>query len=179
MTGDAAGFDFVRLERDLIRAARKALAEARRAHPRETICAFSLYSDEGAMTVCPAIDFASARDQRIAQTPEYVSDMTFAPAEWALESVGAEDEFDAICKRLSDHVGAHPRQFGRFRRALFATCVDALAQLRERRAVRASCLLVFAVSDATPSPSLDGARFVRLNPGHPATAYRAWLRASC
>jgi Domain of unknown function (DUF4303) len=172
-------FDFERLQRDLIRASKQALAEAKESHPREQICAFALYSDEGAMTVCPSIDFASARAARLTKTPAYPADMTFATAEWALESVGADPAFDKICKRLSDHLDAHPRGFVPFKRALFETCVDALATLRAKRVVPADCLLVFAVSDGDPSPRIDAARFARLNPGQPALlgTYRAWLRA--
>lgn len=172
-------FDFDRLQRDLIRASKQAIAEAKRTHPREQICAFGLYSDEGAMTVCPSIDFASARAARLKKTPEYPADMTFATAEWALESVGGEAIFDKVCERLSDHLEDHPRGFAPFRRALFDTCVDALATLRTKRVVPAECLLVFAVSDSTPAPRTDAARFARLNPGQPKllATYRGWLRA--
>lgn len=171
-------FDFERLQRDLVRASKQALAEAKRAKPREVVCAFALYSDEGAMTVCPAIDFVSARTARLKDT-EFPDDMTFAPAEWALESVGAEAAFDKICARLADHLEANPRGFTGFRRALFDTCVEALAELRSKRALPADGMLVFAVSDAAPSPRTDAARFARLNPGQPAllARYRAWLRA--
>lgn len=171
-------FDFERFRRDLAGAAKKALAEARREHPGETICAFALYSDDGAMTVCPAIDFASAREGRLSESPDHAADMKFATAEWALEAFGADVAFDKLSKRLAAHLAAHPRGFARFRRTLFETCVDALATLRDNKVVRGDCMLVFTVSDGTPMPRRDGAWFARLNPGLQAEvkAYRAWLR---
>lgn len=173
-------FDFPRLRRDLVRASKRAIAEAKRARPREAICAYAIYSDAGAMTACPSLDFVASRDERIAGSPDFAGDMTFATAEWALESVGARVAFENICDRLRAYLEAHPRGFARFRRALFDTCVDALDDLRRARAVPRDALLLFAVSDSAPSVRRDAQYFARLNPDAPratAARYRAWLRA--
>lgn len=169
-------FDFDRLQRDLVRASKRALAEVKRTHSRDEICAFALYSDDGAMTVCPSIDLASARVARLAGSPDFPGDAMFAPAEWALESVGADDAFDKLSERLANHRAANPKGFASWKRDLFATCVDALAALRDGRTVRPECLLLFAVSDAAPTRA-DRTRFARLNPDQPALleAYRAWI----
>ncbi|MBS2030195.1 MAG: DUF4303 domain-containing protein [Deltaproteobacteria bacterium] len=46
--------DFELLQTEIVATCRQAFRDIRVAHPNEEICAFALYSDDGAMTVCPA-----------------------------------------------------------------------------------------------------------------------------
>ncbi len=173
-------FDFAALRTRIIDASVRALAEVRRQHPGDPVCAFALYSDEGAMTVCPAMDLASARAARLAGDPDDAADAAFSPAEWALESVGAERAFNAICDEVGDHVSTHPEQFEAFRDALFETCLQALEVLRDRAVFGrgADVLLQFAVSDAELRPRLELRRLTRLmGPRSPhVAAFRRWIR---
>lgn len=157
-------FDFDDLRARLVAASTRALAEVRRRYRADPVCAFALYSDDGAMTVCPAMDLTSARAARIAGDPAHAADTTYAPPEWALESVGAERAFDAICERLSDHLDAHPREFRAFKAALFETCLQALEELRDGGRFRGGpeVLLMFAVSDGDLRPTVEVARLRRL-----------------
>lgn len=47
----ASNDEFVRLIKE---SAKRCFSELRSANPEEKFCAFALYSDEGAMTVCPS-----------------------------------------------------------------------------------------------------------------------------
>jgi hypothetical protein len=150
----ARSFDFAALKRRLVAASRMAFKEVCTTHPDDEVSAFALYSDEGAMTVCPAFDLASSDPQD--------PDARFSPAEWALEAVGAEDEFEAICETVGRGV-ARAASFAKFKARLFETCIGALETLRRDGDLQLCVLVMFAVSDAEWNPASERRVFQRLN----------------
>lgn len=175
-TTDVAAFDFTALREQIVSACREAFAEVRRAYPDDSICAFALYSDDGAMTVCPAFDLASALALRLAKDDDPAYE--FCPPEWKLEGFGARDSFARICTTAREFVmQVQDDDFAAFRSELFETCLRALEQLRGEGALGGpEVLVLFAVSDCDPDPAEEILRVERLN-GTSARAadYRRWV----
>lgn len=142
----------------------------------------SLYSDDGAVTVCPSINTAAhlAKTQR--DHPDDAMVYKFATPEWRFEMIWADAEFDAICDRVRGHVmtqdgsDALPRrEFAKFRGALFEPCLRGLESLRRERAFK-DVLLVYAVSEMNFSIRTELARIKRLNPKPVVDEFWAWTR---
>lgn len=185
-SGKDLRFDFAALERKIVAATLQVFGDVARAYPEESVCAFALYSDDGAVTVCPAFELSSHRAARIAaDADENETDVvTFSPAEWALEGFGGE-VFNDICTAVRTHVleevcegsvgllelavGLHLQRFGdafrRFRAELFETCVRTLERLRADGAFDAypRLLILFAVSDTDPVAEDEIRMLKRLN----------------
>jgi hypothetical protein len=192
-TPDGSGkdrpFDFAALEQKIVAATLQAFGEVARAHPDESVCAFALYSDDGALTVCPAFDLASRRAARIARAndEDEADCYTFAPAEWALEGFGGA-AFNDICTALRtwvvEEVGdlllawqADGDAFVAFRAQLFETCIRVLERLRAEGAFDAypDLLLLFAVSDSDPVVEDELRMLKRLNGDSPYVAqFHRW-----
>jgi hypothetical protein len=140
-------FNFAALEVQVRKAARLAFQEVASAHPEDQLCAFALYSDDGAMTVCPSINTTSHLAAMQRQHPGE-SPLRMAPA---------------------------PRGFATFKRALFETCLRVLETLRKDR-LFAGVMLVFAVSDTDSSARRELAMIKRLNDKAVVDEFRRWTK---
>ena len=89
--------DFENLKLEIESAAKKAFTEMVEEHGNENIYAFALYSDDGAMTMCPATNTVEHIKNADPDDIEYYK---FEPAEWKYEMKGADNEFDQISKSL-------------------------------------------------------------------------------
>lgn len=170
--------DFGKLQTEIEAASRQAFRDVARAHPAETICAFALYSDEDAITVCPAFDLAARREARIVANQD-VEVETFCTPEWALEAFGAREAFAAICTTARTHVtalGSDEQAHAAFRDELFETCKRALENLRAEGVIGADLLVMFAVSDSSPTEEDEIRMMERLNGTSPYVAqFRRWV----
>src|SRR5689334_17103857 len=93
-------FDFAALEVEIRKAAKRAFQEVASAHPEEQLCAFALYSDDGAMTVCPSINTAQHLAAMQRKYPDEAPYYKFATPEWKYEATGADEAFRAICEKV-------------------------------------------------------------------------------
>lgn len=156
-------FDFDNLAIKIEAATRKAFQEIVADHADEGIYAFALYSDEGAMTVCPSTntkEFLATAPQR--DLVYY----TFEPAEWRYEADGADKEFNKICNELYDAIEADfpedddedsddddedDEEFLEFQQTLYQTCIAVLLKLKQedffRKLVGRDIFLMFSVTD--------------------------------
>lgn len=174
--------DLPGLEEKIASAVRRAFRDFARAHPKDRPCAFALYSDDGAMTVCPAFDLATKRDGRLAEHPDDADWYTFGTAEWALEGFGADDAFEKICTTVRTHVLKldDDAAFIAFKRALFEACIRVLERLRADGAFDAfpNLLVMFAVSDGDPVIKDELRMMRRLNGNSPwVKQYRRWTKS--
>lgn len=194
----AKPFDFAALEVQIRKAARRAFEEVAAAHPEEHLCAFALYSDDGAMTVCPSINTTKHLEARQRQYPNDAAYYKFAPAEWKYEAEGADAAFRAICERVRIQALAFegvsaanaktlagvsplrprtpPRGFATFKRTLFETCLRVLESLRSDRSF-AGVTLVFAVSDTDSTARSQLAMIRRLNDEPVVDEFRRWTKS--
>lgn len=174
--------DFQQFAHQLTQATQAAFTELLARHPTEEFYSFALYSDEGALTVCPA---ANTLAHLAAQPLENQPYAKFEPAEWHYELVGADAQFDALCRQLSAQAleddFAEPDGFEQFRQQLYATCVAVLDALRQQcffdEAAGRPVFLLFSVSDSD-TPVEELAQVVsRLNHNAYRDEYLAWLRS--
>lgn len=177
-------FDFAELQADLESASKLALAEISTAYPDEVLCAFSLYSDSGAMTACVTVNTVSNLKRHQDENPDDQAYYKFSPAEWHYELQGAQDEVSQICRRLYAAVidNEDEEWLERFRESLFETCVKALENLRNEGVfshLGSDFLLVFAVSDSDPDPMVELANLSRLNSEANINELKAWQQTWC
>lgn len=175
----AMPFDFQHFQQHLTQATRDAFLELLAAYRAEGFYSFALYSDEGALTVCPS---ANTLAHLTAQPPEDLPYAKFEPAEWAYEMRGAEAQFDELSRQLRTHVldeALAEEAFEQFRQQLYATCVAVLDELRQQRffdqAAGREVFLLFSVSDSD-TPAAELVQLVKhLNHNAYRDEYLAWL----
>ena len=173
--GSAAVFDVQCFQQDLAAAARAALAEVAARAPHDPIRAFALYTDSGAMTVCPAMAPASYFARIAEEEPDDVDYYRFTPAEWPYEAEGAQAEFWALCSQLRAHLKRlSPDGFEPFKARLLDTCEQCVRALRDEHDPSADFLWLVAVSDDTEPASVCVPRVQRLNAPLIAQAFAAW-----
>jgi hypothetical protein len=197
MLASPTPFDFAALEVEIRRAAKQAFDEVASAHPDEQLCAFALYSDDGAMTVCPSINTVQHLARMQSKYPDEAPYYKFAPPEWKYEATGADAAFGAICLQVRTQALAFegvtaeaartlagvsplrmapaPPGFDDFKSELFETCVRVLESLRADP-LFAGVLLVFAVSDSDPSVESELAMIERLNDEAVVSEFRTWTK---
>ena len=142
--------DFEILKQQIETAAKKAFLEMYEKHGAEQIYSFALYSDEGAMTVCPATNTLPMLDEDDDDLLYY----KYEPAEWTYEMEGANDDFNEICTRLRselDQNSENDEWFEDFRTRLYTACIEVLEKLKNenffRQITGRDIFLIFTVSD--------------------------------
>ena len=172
-----SNFDFPRFERDLLDAARAALVEVSARVPDDPIRAFALYTDAGAMSVCPAMASASHFAGMAAEEPDDADYYRFTPAEWSHEGEGAAAAFDGLSRRLRMHLKHLPSTgFAPFKARLLDACEQCVQTLRTESRAQAGegFLWLVAVSDENEPATLLVPRMQRLNAPSIAQAFAAW-----
>lgn len=142
--------DFEILKQQIEAAAKKAFLEMYEKHGAEQIYSFALYSDEGAMTVCPATNTLQMLDEDDEDLLYY----KYEPAEWTYEMEGANDDFNEICTRLRselDQNSENDEWFEDFQAKLYTACIEVLEKLKNenffRQITGRDIFLIFTVSD--------------------------------
>ncbi|SFE50542.1 protein of unknown function [Chitinophaga sp. CF118] len=149
--------NFDTLRQKIEEATKKAFIEMFENYGADEIYGFALYSDEGAMTVCPStntLKHLTTVDQ---------DDLTyhkFEPAEWKYEMKGADEEFNEICIQLRteleeneflDNHEYNEEWFLKFQSQLYKTCIGVLEKLKNEgffnKIVGKDIFLTFTVSE--------------------------------
>jgi hypothetical protein len=188
----AEPFDFDSLREEIVAAAQAAFAEVSAREAPNAIVAFALYSDDGAMTVCPAMATA-AYMEAIAGEGEALY-LKYSPSEWPLEGVGADHLFGPICDRVRNHVFAlediesddggssevaNEAEFERFKNRLMQTCVESAERLRAGcfAAMDDDFIVLVTISDGDEPVQELNERVARLNAPAIAQEHEAWTRS--
>ncbi|MDW9382649.1 DUF4303 domain-containing protein [Chryseobacterium sp. JV558] len=171
--------DFEILKQQIEDAARKAFLEVYEKHGSEEIYSFALYSDEGAMTVCPATNtmkVLKAADEDDALYYKY------EPAEWTYEMKGADEEFNEICTQLRAELDKHDdddQWFEGFQTKLYSTCIEVLEKLKNEnfftKITGKDIFLIFTVSDYEFESEELKDLIVRLNDNEYKSEYLNWM----
>jgi hypothetical protein len=148
--------DFKKLKEQIETAAKNAFLEMYEKHGAENIYSFALYSDEGAMTVCPSFNTLEALEDIDKDDEAYYK---FEPAEWTYEMEGADIEFNDICTILRTELARHEDQsedeydkwFREFQSKLYTACIEVLEKLKDenffKNTIGKDIFLIFTVSD--------------------------------
>ena len=143
--------NFEILREEIEKTTKKAFIEMFENYGADEIYGFCLYSDEGAMTVCPStntIKHLTTVDQ------DELAYYKFEPAEWKYEMQGADKEFNKICEELRNELDKNEdneKWFEGFQEQLFDTCIEVLEKLKNesffKNIVGNDIFLTFTVSD--------------------------------
>lgn len=175
-------FDFAALAESIGQASRAALADiSERCGPHDPVCAFTLYTDDGAMTVCPAMVTEAQVLALIARHPDDAGYYRYSSSEWPMEGEGANGAFNDLCTLVREHVLGLPDEggdavFSAFRTQLLETMVQVLERLRREDPAfaRASLMLQVSVSDGDEPADVLNQWVARLNPPGVAAGFKAW-----
>jgi hypothetical protein len=176
--------DFPTLRREIAAAVRRTFVTVRSRTASESLYAFALYSDDSAMTVCPAANTVEAFNRRKtdagATEPEEVNILRWASSEWGDYCSSDRDEFATVAAMINvenrydtEIAGA----FVRFKTRVFASMVLALLDL-DREGIfgsgpeRDKITLHCAITDSWDSAWLEQESARRLNPAKVFQAFR-------
>ena len=180
--------DFEALAQKIESATRAAFKEMFQQHGAEDIYAFALYSDEGAMTVCPSTNTVAFLNGLTAEEKEELPYYKFEPAEWAYEMQGADAAFNEISHTLSTELAKNDFQneyeeeavFEAFRQGLFDCCIAVLEKLKAEgffnRLAGKEIFLLFTASEYEFPKSELTDIVKRLNNDTYAQEYFAWMK---
>ena len=174
------------LKQNIEDATKKAFIVIFKKYGSEEIYGFALYSDEGAMTVCPStntLKHLTTVDQ---------DDLTyykFEPAEWEYEMEGADEEFNEICKQLREEKEKNEflendeyneEWFLNFQSELYETCISVLEKLKKENffkdIIGKDIFLTFTVSDFEFEKKDLKNIIERLNDNEYKTEYLNWMK---
>ncbi len=171
--------DFEILKQQIEDAAKKAFLEVYEKHGAEEIYSFALYSDEGAMTVCPAANTMKAIENADEEDALYYK---YEPAEWTYEMEGADKEFGEICTRLREELTKHDdddQWFDSFQNKLYFTCIEVLEKLKNEnfftKITDKDIFLTFTVSDYEFEEKDLKDLIIRLNDNEYKSEYLNWM----
>jgi len=173
--------DFKKLALKIEVATRQAFSEMVKLHGSEGIYGFALYSDEGAMTVCPSTNTLKHLAESDPNDRLYYK---YEPATWKYEMEGADEAFEEISSLLNGEVMANEEDedwFDDFQKKLFETCVKVLEKLKNegffKKTAGKDIFLTFTVSDYDFEPR-DMERIAkRLNDNAYTKEYVNWIRS--
>jgi hypothetical protein len=171
--------DFEILKQQIENAVRKAFLEVYEKHGAEGVYSFALYSDEGAMTVCPAVNTMKVMEMADEDDALYYK---YEPAEWTYEMKGAEKEFGDICTQLREELDNHDdddQWFEGFQTKLYSICIEVLEKLRNEnfftKITGKDIFLIFTVSDYEFEEEELKNIIVRLNDNEYKSEYLNWM----
>ncbi|SEH39747.1 DUF4303 domain-containing protein [Chryseobacterium culicis] len=171
--------DFEILKQQIENAAKKAFLEVYEKHGAEEIYSFALYSDEGAMTVCPAANTMKAMENADEDDALYYK---YEPAEWTYEMEGADEDFNEICAQLRTELYKHDdddQWFEGFQAKLYSTCIEVLEKLKNENfftnITGKEIFLIFTVSDDEFEKKDLQDLIIRLNDNEYKGEYLDWM----
>lgn len=171
--------DFEILKQQIEKAARQAFLELYEKHGAENIYSFALYSDEGAMTVCPSANTLETLKDIEEEDAIYYK---YEPAEWTYEMQGAEGIFNDICTQLREELERNEDNdewFNDFQAKLYSTCIEVLEKLKNENFFKnitgRDIFLIFTVSDYEFEKQDLKNIIIRLNDNEYKGEYLEWM----
>jgi len=158
-------------------------------HKDERVYSFALYSDEGAMTVCPSTNTIDFLDNLNNEEKLELAYYKFEPAEWKYEMIGADQDFNEICKDLRDELEENEfldndefnsDWFEKFQKDLYETCINVLKKLKKENFFKNICgqevFLIFTVTDFELEQEKVKQLVSELNSLAHQTEYFEWMK---
>ena len=176
--------NFTELKSKIENAIKQFFLEVFEKHGEEKIYAFALYSDEGAMTVCPSINTLKFLDK---QDKEYYLYYKYEPMEWNSEIEEGDELFNEIstlCMEAVLSMGEkednHEKEFAKFQNQLYETCIEVLEKLKSenffKQIIGEEIFLLFSVSDYEFSKKDLKKMVTQLNDNEYRKEYFAYLK---
>ena len=173
--------NFETLKHKIETATKKAFLEIYEKAGSENLYAFALYSDEGAMTVCPSANSL----KHLEKTPTNdIAYYKFEPAEWKYEMQGADQEFNEISTLLREELDKHGDDddwFLDFQDKLYETCVEVLEKLKQEnfftQITGKEVFLTFTISDYEINSKYIRNLISRLNDNSYKAEFYQWMKS--
>ncbi|KPH14718.1 DUF4303 domain-containing protein [Chryseobacterium sp. ERMR1:04] len=172
--------NFEILQQSIEKATKKAFLEIFNAYGSDSIYAFALYSDEGAMTVCPSTNTLKHLDSADQEDLTYYK---FEPAEWKYEMQGADQEFNEIGNQLRAELDKNEEDnewFLQFQKTLYDTCINVLEKLKNenffKQITGKEIFLTFTVSEYEFENNDIKNIINRLNDNEYNSEYLDWMK---
>ena len=172
--------NFTELKAKIKYATEQAFVEMYEKHKEEKIYAFALYSDEGAMTVCPSTNTLDYLETK--KDDEDFKYYKFEPAEWKYEMVGADKLFDEISKLCLDEADKLEEndEFDLYRSQLYSTCIEVLEELKLanffKQATGEDVFLIFTATEYEFSNKEIREIISKLNDNEYNKEYLDWMK---
>lgn len=173
--------DFDSLKKQIEEATIEAFKEMVAKHKDEGIYAFALYSDDGAMTVCPATNTLEHLKRADQEDYQYYK---FSEAEWRYEGEGADGKFAEICTLVRNQVLENDEDeewFNRFQSSLYETCIEVLKDLKNKHfftnTLGNDIFLNFEVTEYEFSKRKTREIIASLNDNEYKDEYFAWMKS--
>lgn len=181
----APNLDFAELSQQIEQAARDAFIEqlACAGAVSETLYSFALYSDEGAMTLCPSSNTLEFVEQNAP-----TKDQTYyrlEPFEWKYEMQGADQQFSQLSKQLYEYceqVEDDEQLFEQFQQKLYTTGFEVLLKLVQEdffaRTAGREIFVIFSVSEYEFERQKLAEMVTQLNPNNNyKDMYLSWMKS--
>ena len=169
--------DFIELKNKIGIATKQAFLEMFEKYEKDRIYAFALYSDEGAMTVCPSTNTVEHLEKQDKSDFSYYK---YEPAEWKYEMQGANklfSEISTLCR--TEVLELEGEEFEKFQNQLYETCIEVLEQLKSenffRQIIGEDIVLLFTVTEYEFSKEKRKEIITRLNDNDYKNEYLDWL----
>lgn len=183
MPSAVSNFDFDQLSIQIETAARLAFTEQLAASAGETLYCFALYSDEGAMTLCP-----SSNTLEFVQQNAPKNDLTYytlEPFEWKYEMQGADEQFNLISQQLyayCEQIEDDEQLFKIFQQKLYTTGFEVLLKLVQEdffaRTAGREIFVIFSVSEYEFEQQKLADMVTQLNPNNSyKDMYLNWMKS--
>ena len=185
-----SNINFVELKSKIENATKQVFLEMFKKHGKEGICAFALYSDDGAWTVCPATNTIKHLEKQPVKDDLIYK---YGTEEWKYEGQGADELFGEICELCRNEVqemckgnivyhlkGKDKEDFEKFQSQLFEICIEVLEKLKSenffKQIVGEDILLLFNVSDYDFSKEKYSEIVTRLNDNEIKNECLDWIK---
>lgn len=173
--------NFDLLKQEIEAATKKAFLEMFEKHGAEKIYGFALYSDEGAMTVCPSTNTLKHLENADQEDLAYYK---FEPAEWKYEMKGADTDFNDISTKLREELDKNEDNdewFEDFQMKLYETCIEILEKLKSenffKQITGEDIFLNFTISDYEFEINDLKNTIKRLNENDYRKEYLDWMKS--
>jgi len=168
--------DYELLQKSIKNAARLAFDSLREKYPNQVFCGYALYSDNDAITVCPAVNSEENLNQMVLNDPTDRVYYQWSVGEWDHESEGVEF-FMEISKHLYQQrlFMENSEELMCFRNLVYEACVSALESMKDEGYFRSEsdCVLVFSITDSSHDNECEW--IDRLNKPRVSLDFKNWL----
>ena len=159
-------------------AAIEAFNSVRQEQPDINFCAYGLYSDTDAITICPAQNSCIHLNKMIENDPDDKEYYRWSPSEWSHESKGGES-FNEISTYLRSEAKLidSTNEYEQFKLDVYQSCVLALKSLKEEgffSDMESNGVVVFTVSDSINNRESEWIEL--LNNNEASQEFNEWIK---
>jgi hypothetical protein len=159
-------------------AAIEAFNSVRQEQPDINFCAYGLYSDTDAITICPAQNSCIHLNKMIENDPDDKEYYRWSPSEWSHESKGGEsfNEISTYLRAKSKLIKSSD-EYDQFKFDVYQSCILALKSLKDEGFfcdMDRNGVIVFTISDAINSNEHEWIEL--LNSNDASQQFNEWIK---